>query len=340
MSTLHILSNPYGAVNLQNRMDPFAISTWKFIHYMTNMGWKCIHYSIPGTDVECETVQCLDVIDPIPDKNVELYNLRAGEEIAKRKQPNDMIVCMYGIANQGAAHANRDLKIVEPGIGYSAHTVFADYRVFTSYAQMHFFYGERGMLMNPSWWDAVIPNAITASEFDYCEDKDDYLLYFGRVIETKGIHIAIQAAEATGKRLLIAGPGSLDHLGYNEIPKHVTMLGLCDADQRRQLMSKAKAIIGPTYYVEPFGNMVVEGYMSGTPAITTDWGGFTETVEQGVTGFRCRTFREFVAAINNIDSIDPKACRKWAMEHCDDLVVHGKLDQYFKNLQDLNFYKS
>ena len=182
MTTLHILSSPYGRVNLNNRTDPFSISTWKFIHYMTKKGWKCIHYSVFGTDVECETVQCLDEISGDNNQNTLIYNTRAGQEIANRKQPGDMIVCCYGIGNQLATENNKDLKIVEPAIGYATDTVFADYRVFTSYAHMHMYYGERKMLLNPSWWDDVIPNGITASEFDYNEHKDDYFLYFGRVI--------------------------------------------------------------------------------------------------------------------------------------------------------------
>jgi len=340
MTTLHILSNPYGPVNVNNRMDPFSISTWKFIREMQQRGWRCIHYSIPGTDVDCEMVRCLDIINENNDVNVIVYNGRAAKEIADRKQPGDMILCFYGVANQGACDANKDLKIIEPGIGYAASTVFADYRVFSSYAQMHMFYGESSMLMSPSWWDAVIPNAFTPDEFDFTSEKDDYFLCFGRVIETKGIHLAIQATEHTGKKLIIAGPGDLHSLGYPSIPDHVTMMGQCDVEQRRKLMSKARAIIGLTYYVEPFGNMVVEGYMSGTPAITTDWGGFTETVQQGITGFRCRSFQEVVNAINNIDQISPRACREWAECHYSDRIVHDMFDTYLHKLEDLNFYKT
>lgn len=339
MSTLHILSSPYGPVNFNNRMDPFAILTWKFIHYMTKRGWKCIHYSIPGSAVDCESVNCLDYIDPDINVNTSRYNDRATVELGLRKKPGDIIVCFYGIANKQTADAHRDLKIVEPSIGYSTNTVFANFRVFTSYSHMHMFYGERGMLHHPSWFDDVIPNAITADEFDYTEDKGDYFLCFGRVIEPKGIHIAIQATKLTGQRLIIAGPGSLSDLGYPYIPSHVTMVGLCDVEQRRELMKNARAIMGATHYVEPFGNMVVEGFMSGTPAITSDWGGFTDTVTNGVTGFRCREFREFVSAIENIDSIHPSNCRKWAMENCDDEVVHNRFDSYFKKIKESNFYR-
>lgn len=339
MTTLHILSNTHGPVSLNHTMDPFAICTWKFIHYMTKKGWNCIHYSIPGTDVDCEMVPCLDVIVENLQENISEYNRRAGEEIAKRKQPGDMIVCFYGDHNKLAAEANKDLKCIEPSIGYDARSVFSDFRVFTSYAHMHYFYGQRGMLMNPSWWDEVIPVSVNPEEFNYTEEKEDYFLYFGRVIETKGVNIAIQATEAAGKKLIIAGPGDLRDLGYSKIPDHVTMVGLCNAEQRRLLMSKAKAIIGPTHYIEPFGVMIVEGYLSGTPAITTDWGGFTETVENGVTGFRCRTFKHFVNAINTIDKIKPSACREWALSKYSDEAIHNRYDNYFRSIQDLNFYK-
>jgi glycosyltransferase involved in cell wall biosynthesis len=339
MTTLHILSSPYNPVHINNRINPFSISTIKFINYMSQYGWDCIHYSIPGSEVNCKTVQCLDTIDSNNDTNITLYNNRAGQEIAQRKKPGDMIICMYGVENKGAADANIDLKIIEPGIGYTIDAIFAPYRVFASYAQMHMYYGNKDMVQNPSWFDTVIPNGITATEFDYTEEKDDYFLYFGRVIPSKGIDIAIQATEAAGKKLIIAGSGSLGDLGYRSIPEHVKLAGSCNADQRRQLMSRAKAVIGPTYYVEPFGNMIVEGYMSGTPAITTDWGGFTETVVQGVTGYRCREFREFVNAINNIDRINPRVCRDWAMANYEDSVVHEKLNNYLKKIQQSEFYR-
>lgn len=330
MTTLHVLPNFERPTSLAYRMDPFSVSTYRFIEHMMKRGYNCIHYGRQESDPLCEHVSVYGDNDEM--------NRAAGEEIAKRKQPGDLIICNYGFGNYGAAMMNPDLKAVEPGIGYAVDAVFAPYRVFTTYAQQHMYYGHHKMTMNPSWFDTVIPNGFDPDEFDYRELKQDYLLYFGRIIPSKGVELCIQLAEKTGQQLVLAGPGNLESLNRTSLPSNVTMVGLCDAEQRRHLMSHAKALLGPTYYVEPFGNMVVEALFSGTPVITTDWGGFTETNVHGVTGYRCRDWQDFTTAINNIDLIKPSACREWAESRYTHDVVHDQLNAYLQKVIRSDFY--
>jgi glycosyltransferase involved in cell wall biosynthesis len=236
---------------------------------------------------------------------------------------------------------NPHCKIVEPSIGYRAGGVFAPYRVFTSYAQMHFFYGEKGMLMNPSWFDEVIGNPFTISEFDYEYHKDDYYLYFGRVCEEKGVHLAIQATEKMGRKLIVAGPGSLEAMGYRQIPKHVEYVGyINDSKKRNELMKKAKALFGLTYYVEPFGNMIIEAGLSGTPVITSDWGAFPEIVREGNTGYRCRNFKDITDAMENVEAgnIASINCRTYGLEFSDE-IIHEKHHQYLNRIIANKFYE-
>lgn len=329
---LHVLVNPRNPTGLMNRIDPFAVHGYKYIKHLSKH-FEVVHYGIPGAQVDCEHVDL-----PTGPTEIRRFNELAGAEIKKRASKGDIISCFFGIENELACQMNPGCKWVEPSIGYRTNGIFAPYRVFTSYAQMHMFYGERGMLMNPSWYDEVIPNPFTIEEFDYCEEKEDYYLYFGRVMKEKGIDLAIQATEKLGKKLIIAGPGSLEDLGYDKVPDHVEMFGPADAEQRRALMKKAKCLLGMTYYVEPFGNMVIEANLSGTPVITTDWGGFIDTVVQGKTGYRIRHFSHLIDAMKSIDSIRPIDCRKHGLKYSDE-NVHEQHRIYLEKVIKNHFYE-
>jgi glycosyltransferase involved in cell wall biosynthesis len=296
-----------------------------------------IHYGLRGAEVNCEHVNIDVPILPERESHNRNFNAVAGPEIGKRKSPDDLIVCFFGAENSAAALMHPELKIIEPSIGYRTNAVFSNYRVFTSYAHMHMYYGERGMLMNPSWYDAVIPNPFTVSEFEYKKDKQDYFLYLGRVCKEKGVDLAIQATEKLGAKLVIAGPGDLREMGYNKIPDHVECVGLVNQERRKDLLANAKCLIGLTYYVEPFGNMVVEASLSGTPVITTDWGGFAETVVECVTGYRIRNFKELLTAMDSIEHIDPWECRRNGLQYSDE-IIHNRHDEYLQKVIKNDFY--
>lgn len=81
-----------------------------------------------------------------------------------------------------------------------------------------------------------------------------------------------------------------------------------------RLRAEPKALVCPARGIEPFGYTVLEANVSGTPAIVTDMGAFTETVADGVNRWRCRSARDFARAIERSGEIDPARCRSWALE--------------------------
>ena len=347
--TLHILSNPSGITHTRYRMEPFNVAALKFIENMKQRGWDMVHYGHESADVACEHEVCVtnDEFPPPEDGNLlihqphleKIYNDRAIQIVAKRKKPGDMLLAFYGLANKPTMDTHHDLKRLEPSIGYPPETVYSPYRAFVSYSQMHYYYGLHKMLLNPSWFDAVIPNAFTPNEFEFCDEKEDYFVYLGRVNYDKGVDLCIQITERLGKKLYIAGPtDTLRHLGYTAIPKHVELVGYVNPKQRSALLRKAQCLMAPTHYIEPFGNIVAEAQFCGTPVLTTDWGGYVDSVVQGVTGFRCKDFGSFARAAEKVHELSPEVCRTWAMQNFSDEVVHDKFDEWLNKIRINNFY--
>ena len=122
---------------------------------------------------------------------------------------------------------------------------------------------------------------------------------------------------------------------FNEEAKQLVMakaMGL-DADYG---LNYARALLVPTYYIGPFEGVNVEAQLSGCPVITTDWGCFAETVEDGSTGFRCRTMAEFLRAVERTDGLDrsyiqARAINNYSLERGKELY-----QQYFENLMDVS----
>lgn len=348
-TTLHVLTNPSGIVHTKYRMEPFNVAALKFINNMKQRGYDVVHYGHESAEVDCESEICVTNAEFPPPEDGSLllhqpaleaiFNERATAAVAKRKKPGDMLLAFYGRANKTTMDAHSDLFCLEPSIGYPPDAVYSKYRAFVSYSQMHYYYGLHQMLLNPSWYDAVIPNAFTPSEFEFCKDKEDYFVYLGRVNYDKGIDLCIQVTAHLGKKLYIAGPArDLRHLGYTEIPKHVELVGYVNPEQRSRLVGRAQALMCPTHYIEPFGNIAAEAQFCGTPVLSTDWGGYVDSVVHGVTGYRCKDFKSFVEAAASVHELDPQNCRDWAMQNFSDSVVHDKFDAWLQKILVQDFY--
>lgn len=245
-------------------------------------------------------------------------------------QPHDFICLIGGHAQKKIAEAFPHNLNVEFGIGYAG--TFAKYRVFESYAWMHTVYGAQAgspERANGVWFDAVIPNQFDDTIFHKppADAPRDYHLYAGRLIDRKGYRIAQSVCEMLGERLILAGSGNQS--GYGEF------VGDQRPEQLADLMRGAKALWAPTEYVEPFGTVTVEAMACGTPVICTDWGAFTETVAQGVDGFRCRMQREFLAAARQIGVLDSDAIAARAHSRFSMAAVAPMYESYFERLSSL-----
>ncbi len=217
---------------------------------------------------------------------------------------------------------------------------FAPYKVFESYAILHAYLGLEHVARtsNSMWYDVVIPNYFDLGDFEFSADKDDYFLFLGRVYSGKGIHVTVQIVEEIGGRLVVAGPGEVEQYMARTgrpVTDYVTHDGLADTDTRKRLMSRAKAMLLPSTFLEPFWGVQVEAMLSGTPIVTNDYGAFAEINLHGVTGFRCRTFEQFVWAARNIGRISPQSCRDWAAANYSIERVGDMYEDYFATVMNV-----
>jgi glycosyltransferase involved in cell wall biosynthesis len=351
----HILGLPHTVTSKEFNACAYTAKVYKFAKMMTARGHTVIHYGHEESDLPCtEHVTVLSSDDwkktygdhdwrkhffkfDTNDAAYQTFYRNAIEEIGKRKGKNHFLLPFWGAGHRAICDAHPDMIIVEPGIGYSSGH-FARFKIFESFAIYHAYYGLESVgTCKQDFYDTVIQNYFDPEDFEYTpEKKEDYFLFLGRVYEGKGINICVQATEAIGAKLIIAGQNSLKEMGYAKTPDHVTEVGYADIETRKRLMSRAKGAFVASLYTEPFGGVQVECLFSGTPTITTNWGSFTENNIHGVTGYRCTTFEQFTWAAKNIGNIKPEACRDFALNNFSLDVVAQKYEEYFQSV--LNVY--
>lgn len=340
----HVVGLPHTQTTREFTSCAFTEKVRKFAIMMKSLGHTVYVYSGDRNEAPCdEHIQCFTEEERLAacgndhytvatfDYNLphwRKFNATAAKEISKRAEKQDFICIIAGLANKQIADMLPDMMTVEFGIGYGG--TFAQFRVFETYAWMHTCYGSSNSNPNAldgKFFDAVVPGYIDIAEFPFRETPDDYYMFIGRLTERKGYMIASEVCERLGKRLIIAGNGTP--------PPYGEYVGSVGPEDRARLLGGAIASFAPTIYIEPFGTVVPEAMACGTPVITTDWGAFTETNVDGITGFRCHTLQEFMDAAEAASSLDRARVRQHAIDNFSLEAIAPKYDKYFRRLLTL-----
>ncbi len=167
-------------------------------------------------------------------------------------------------------------------------------------------------------WVANIYHGLDPERFKpVTSPRGDYVAYLGRIIESKGVHVAIAAAKKASVRLKIAGKhyaGEKDTYWQEQIAPQlgadVEYVGFINDDAAKQeFLGNARALVVPSLFDEPFGMVSIEALACGTPVIGLGRGSLPEIVADSVTGLIAEDMEGIADAIRDITSISRHQCR-------------------------------
>lgn len=326
----------------------------RFVRMMRDR-YEIIVYTVEGSVVPgAECVDCLsergrinyfgpDEANRLPawptDEQSVAFNMIAAIEIKKRADPHDLVLLSGGYTHAPIRDTLPNMMFLEPFVGYEG--VFGG-NVHAAY-ESYFHMAEIAWRMNFKdirWYDRVIYPYFDPDEFPHLNDgKGDYLLFIGRLITRKGPHIAWEIAKRSGLPLVVAGAGGRVEgsvlYGQDVRLEDVDYRGPVGIEERAKLMAGARAVIVPTTYAEPGGNVAIEAMACGTPVIAPDWGVFAETVEHGRTGFHFRTLRQAIDAVNDTGTLNCTHIQYRARERFSLKSTADKFSQWFSDIETL-----
>lgn len=163
----------------------------------------------------------------------------------------------------------------------------------------------------------IHPN-IDISNFELCNDKQEYYLASSRLVAYKKIDTIIEAFNQMPDKKLVVIGGGPNLEAYRKIAKdNVTVMGYQPFDVLKDKMQHAKAFVFAAD--EDFGMIPIEAQSCGTPVIAYGHGGSLETVNGGKTGlfFYEHSPEAIVEAVNKFETMGsqpfaPADCRQWA----------------------------
>lgn len=191
---------------------------------------------------------------------------------------------------------------------------------------------EQARMMSGLEIAGVVYHGIDSEPLPFNAHPEDYLLFLGRFTEGKGVLPAIEVARRCGMRLLLAAAEN-DYYREQVAPhvdgERIVYVGEVDRDAKARLLGSARALVYPVQTAEPFGLVVAEAMICGTPVAALACGAVTEIVDDGVNGGVFGTLDALVAGLPAVLALDRATVRRTAVERFSvDRMVDGYLDIY------------
>lgn len=179
-------------------------------------------------------------------------------------------------------------------------------------------------------------NGLSLKEYEYCEEKDDYMLYLGRLDKAKGINHALEVAERANKRLVIAGPVHDTAYFAKEVAPRlknnskIEYIGSIGGKKKQEVLKHASCLLFPTSWEEPFGLVMIEAMACGTPVLAFSNGAVPEVLK-GFPELICKNIDEMVNKIMLSSFPQPQVLRDYVIKNFNsENMADGYIEIYKK----------
>jgi len=153
----------------------------------------------------------------------------------------------------------------------------------------------------------MIPNGVNTSVYEGSETEDceafrakfalpeeKIVLFVGRLVYEKGIHVLINAVpkvlERVNAKFIIVGSGYMKEqllkiVRSMKLEQKVLFMGFVDDETLLRLQKCADVSVVPSLF-EPFGIVALEAMAAKSPIVASDTGGLSEIIDHDATGFK------------------------------------------------------
>jgi glycosyltransferase involved in cell wall biosynthesis len=209
-----------------------------------------------------------------------------------------------------------------------------------------------------------VHNGVDPAAFPFVSEKSDYFVTLARAHPDKGQAIAVRLCRKHGYKLRLAGvvasmtkPRQVlmeladplsrfrsvtdfryfsDYI-FPYLDEHIEYVGDVSGQYKLDFLARAKALLFPIQWDEPFGMAPIEALACGTPVVAMARGALPEIIQHGVNGFLANTEEEFEDYMLRVGEIDPAACRRSVEEKfCANRMAKEYLQRYKSLLRSRN----
>ncbi|MBK8370368.1 MAG: glycosyltransferase [Saprospiraceae bacterium] len=219
-------------------------------------------------------------------------------------------------------------KIVLTHHGYYKNPYSCDYKFSETYVS-HFL---KDFTNNTQGY--VVYNPIPMIEYPLTQNKKrEYLFFIGACDKkVKRLDIAIEVAEKSNHKLIVAGTASQSLKSYLSTLAFVEYIGEVNQTEKLKLFSKSKAVICPNDSPEAFCLVAAEANAVGIPVIASNNGGLPEVIGNNISGYICYSLNDYLNAITKVNTLNVNKVRNYTKSKFDISIISNDYLSLFNQL--------